>query len=321
MKTKYFLPLIALTLLLGACASKNETKFMKAVKLSQENKPEAALRIYNDILRSDSNFLPAIINRAVIYNQLGEIKMAQDDYNKALKMAPKKVELLNNVGVFYLDQGRAQVAKYYFDQAIDLRSEYTIAYVNRAKANLALKKYDDALQDINIALGLEPSNLDIILMKAIVNYQSFNFMDALDGFSEVLNSRPQDYKTYYRRALAFRMLNAYQNAFEDLNTCLSINGAYIPAIYTRAELLFDQGDYEAALADLDVLKTIDNHYAPAYDFSGDIYAIEDPVKAAANYIVAKKLDPANTKRYNAKIKFMATEKGRKAVLKKRLERI
>jgi tetratricopeptide (TPR) repeat protein len=180
---------------------------------------------------------------------------------------------------------------------------------------------EEALQDLENALGLEPNNIEIILNKAIVNYKMTNFKKAIDGYSEVLNSRPKDYKTYYRRGLAFYMLNTFQNAFNDYNTALAINNAYVPAIFERAKLLFEQGDYEAALADLDVLKTIDNQYAPAYDFTGDIYAIEDPIKAVSNYIVAKKLDPANTKRYDAKIKLMTSERGRKTVINKRLQRI
>ena len=62
-------------------------------------------------------------------------------------------------------------------------------------------------------------------------------------------------------------------------------------------------------------------HSPAYDFTGDIYAIDDPVRAVSNYIIAKELDPANTKRYDAKIKLMSSEKGRQAVITKRLERI
>ena len=66
---------------------------------------------------------------------------------------------------------------------------------------------------------------------------------------------------------------------------------------------------------------MDNKYVPAYDFAGDIYAIEDPVRAVSNYMVAKQLDPADSKRYDAKIKLMASDKGRQTVIKKRLERI
>ncbi len=318
---KFLFPILAVALFLSACTSKNDRDFMKATQLVKENKINSALKIYNEILRKDPNYTSALVNRALIYEKIGEEKMAQEDYEKALDLAPNQVDLLNNVGAFYLDHKRPQLAKYYFTRVLEIQPEYTPAYVNRANANEKLDKIDDALEDLRIALSLEPKNIEIILSQAILYYKKAMFAKALDCYSEVLASRPQDYRTYYRRALTFKMLGAYQNAFNDLNTALSMNNAFIPAIFARAELLFDKGDYQAALSDLDVIKTIDNQYTPAYEFSGDIWAIEDPVKAASNYIIAKRLDPANTKRYDAKIKLMRSDKGRQAVIKKKLERI
>lgn len=319
---KHFLLILGIiTFLLSACTSKNDRAFFKANQLIKENKTEDALKLYNEILRQDPNYLSALVNRALVYEKLGEKEMAAADYNKALTLAPNQVDLLNNASAFYLEDNRPQLAKYYLSKAIALQPSYTMAYVNRAKANQMLGLQEAAAQDLNLALGLEPDNIEIILNKAILDFRQANFREALDGYSEVLASRPQDYQTYYRRGLAFKMLNAYQNAFNDFNFALSLNNAYIPAIFARAELLFDQGDYEAALSDLNVLKSLDNQYAPAYDFAGDIYAIEDPIKAVSNYIVAKQLDPKNIKRYDAKIRLMTSDKGRQAVIKKRLERI
>lgn len=319
---KYFLTfLLGFSFLLGACSSPKDKEFLKATELVKQNKLESALKLYNEILRKDPNYISAIINRALVYDKLGEEKLARNDYDKALKLTPNQVDLLNNVGVFYLEKNRPQLAKYYFTRALSVQGGYTPAYVNRAKANQMLGYYKQAVADMEIALGLEPQNIDIVLNKAILDHKNFDLEQALDGYSEVLNSRPQDYKTYNRRALAFRALNTYQNALNDFNNALSINGSYIPALFNRAELFFDQGNYEAALSDLNVIKSIDNKYVPAYDFSGDIYAIEDPVKAASNYLIAKDLDPINAEHYDAKIKLMLTEEGRQAVINKRLERI
>ena len=86
-------------------------------------------------------------------------------------------------------------------------------------------------------------------------------------------------------------------------------------------MLFKSGDYESALADLNKIKTINNKFVPAYEFTGDIMAIEDPVTATSNYMVAKKLDPKNYKRYNAKIALMRTDAGRRKVIKRTVDDI
>ncbi len=64
------------------------------------------------------------------------------------------------------------------------------------------------------------------------------------------------------------------------------------------------------------LKTVNNQYVPAYELSGDILAIEDPVSAIQNYLTARRLDPANTRRYNAKIALMRTGAGRERVIER-----
>ena len=50
-------------------------------------------------------------------------------------------------------------------------------------------------------------------------------------------------------------------------------------------------------------------------------AIEDPVTATSNYMVAKRLDPKNYKRYNAKIALMRTDAGRRKVIKRTVDDI
>ena len=50
---------------------------------------------------------------------------------------------------------------------------------------------------------------------------------------------------------------------------------------------------------------------------GDMLAVEDPVAATSNYMVARKLDPANARRYEAKIRLMRSEEGRERVLANR----
>ena len=50
---------------------------------------------------------------------------------------------------------------------------------------------------------------------------------------------------------------------------------------------------------------------------GDMLALEDPVSATANYMVAVKLDPQNAAKYQRKIALMKTEEGRYRVVTER----
>ena len=50
---------------------------------------------------------------------------------------------------------------------------------------------------------------------------------------------------------------------------------------------------------------------------GDMLALEDPQGAVANYLVARKLDPAHAAKYEYKMRMMRTDAGRKAVVARR----
>ena len=52
---------------------------------------------------------------------------------------------------------------------------------------------------------------------------------------------------------------------------------------------------------------------------GDILAVEDPLSAAANYVIAKNLDPDNAPYYTDKMQKMLTSIGRKEVVEKRFK--
>ena len=313
---KFLLVLTAASLFICACAPKNDTLFKEAVKLGKEGKLPAALKIYNNILKKDPEFFSALINRAIIYEKIGENGLAEQDYIEALTIDPNRPELLNNIGSFYLAQKRPLLALSYLDKALRLNPNYFVALLNRAAVNEELGYFNAAADDLDQALAIAPGNLTVIKNKAIVDYKRFYFEAAINGFTEVLYNNPTDAKTFYARGMAFRLSGKYANALNDFNMALNLDHNYVLALYRRAEMLFKSGDYQAALGDLDTLKGINNTFAPAYELTGDIIAIEDPIPAVANYLAAKKIDPANSERYDAKIRLMASERGRKGIIAK-----
>lgn len=311
---KFLFVLISVSLFVCACAPKNNRLFKEAVELGKQGKVQQALRIYNTILKNDPNFYSALVNRAIIYEKIGEYNLAGQDYQDALTLDSSRPEVLNNAGSFYLSQKRPILALNYLNKALDINPNFYTALLNRAAANEALGYYDDAADDLDRAAVLLPGNMTVVRNKAVVDFKRFYFNDAIKGFTEVLYNNPNDAKTYYARGMSSRMLGRYANALSDFNMAVQIDPRYIAALYRRAEMLFKSGDYQAALSDMATLKGINNQFAPAYELTGDIIAIEDPSQAISNYQAAKYLDPANSSRYNAKIRLMQSEMGRRGVI-------
>ena len=98
---KYIYLILLVVILLCAC-SDNDSLFKKALNLDKQGKTEQALQIYSQILKNEPDFYSALVNRAMLYDKLGDNKKAEADYRTAYEIYPRSTELLNNIGSFYL---------------------------------------------------------------------------------------------------------------------------------------------------------------------------------------------------------------------------
>jgi Tfp pilus assembly protein PilF len=311
---KYLVLMAAVLFLVCGCSTKSESMFKKAVKLNMNGDTNGALRMYNNILRNEPDYFPAIVNRAILYEKMGELKMAEADYLKAYGMDSNQPDLLNNMGAFFTSTGRPLTGSYYLDRAIELRPDYYVAYLNRAAALSAQERYKEAVEDLNQALIIYPDSLAAKEERAMVNYRRLYYNEAINDLTEVLYYQPYNAKNYYRRGMVEKAGGYYANALEDFTMAIRLNPQYIEALYERAQLHFKNVDHNSAISDVSTIKSITDSFAPAYEFAGDIYAIEDPVEAVANYLAAKRINPAGARRYNAKIALMRTDEGRRRVV-------
>ncbi len=72
-------------------------------------------------------------NRADAYFAQGDKQRALDDYNEAVKLAPRNAELYYNRGVFYVAQSDDDAALRDFDTAMGLNPKLVPALRQRAK--------------------------------------------------------------------------------------------------------------------------------------------------------------------------------------------
>jgi tetratricopeptide (TPR) repeat protein len=140
---------------------------------------------------------------------------------------------------------------------------------------------------------------------------------AAEDFAAAIRVKPLDAKNYLARGLALQKQDQYSLALEDYETAAEVDPQSYMAYYRIGDMLFKRGDYETALNALMRSKQLNNKFVPSYELMGDILAIEDAVAAAANYMVARELDPANAAKYNKKISQMLSSEGRKEVVSSR----
>lgn len=192
-----------LALLLGACAgggaarggdmadlktASDQTKVEKrasirlqlAVGYFQDGKLEVALDEVKQAIAINPEFADAYGVRALIYQQMGEIRLADESYQRAMRLSPNNPELSNNYGGFLCQNGRGAEAMRYYEAAIKnpaYQSPFK-AMQNAGSCSIHLKQYDNAERYLLDALRLAPDHPATNADLARVYYERRNYQRA-----------------------------------------------------------------------------------------------------------------------------------------------
>lgn len=129
-----------------------------AVGYFQDNKLEVALDEVKQAIAINPNFADAYGVRALIYVQMGELALAEENYQRALKLAPRNPDLSNNYGAFLCQQGRGAQGIAYLDAALNNPAYQSPvnALVNAGACSLKMKQFDAAERYLLDALRRAP---------------------------------------------------------------------------------------------------------------------------------------------------------------------
>jgi type IV pilus assembly protein PilF len=130
-----------------------------AIGYYQDGKDEVALDEVKQAILADPDSADAYGVRALIYTRMGETALADESYQRALRLAPRNPELANNYGAFLCQQsGRAPQAMAQFESALK-NPQYTSpvnALINAGSCSLRTKNIDAAERYLLDALRVGP---------------------------------------------------------------------------------------------------------------------------------------------------------------------
>jgi tetratricopeptide (TPR) repeat protein len=140
---------------------------------AMEETPQFALspEMQGDIMMAHQRYIAALDayrqgpeDSAVLWNKMGianhhmfNLKDAQKDYEKALKLNPSYPEALNNLGAVYYGQKLYHDAERSYKKALKLSPKSAMFYSNLGTAYLAESKYKKGAECYRTALALDPN--------------------------------------------------------------------------------------------------------------------------------------------------------------------
>jgi type IV pilus assembly protein PilF len=165
-----------------------------AVGYFQDGKYEVALDEVKQAIATNPNSADAYGLRALIYSQMGEVTLADENYQRALRLAPANPDLSNNYGSFLCQNGRGAQAMPYFDAALKnpVYQSPVKALLNAGSCSLKLKKFDAAERYLLDALRYEPDHPITNASLARVYYERRDYQRAGFFMNRVKSSATLD---------------------------------------------------------------------------------------------------------------------------------
>lgn len=186
-------------------------------------------------------------------------------FEAALRLEPTHYWSLLRLGACLCDLGQSQDdfigAIRVFTGCIMKRPEHGHAYYCRANAYAKLKRYEDAITDLNKAIELDPR------------------------YAAVWNNR----------GVSYGMLDQPSRAIADLNRAIELDPDYPGAWFNRGVAQNELGYPEKAVGDYSRAIELDPNYAHAWNNRGYTWwKLNQQEKALADYTKAIELDPSYT---------------------------
>lgn len=227
---------------------------------------------------------------------------------------PDAADTLVNSGNEMLNKNSYDAAIMDFNRALESDSGSSMAYADRAIAEMRLDKIDLALKDLDEAERFNGSNSVVFNGRGWLAYRAGDYKGAVAAFDQAVAANPQDTYAIEWRAYAHARLDETGAALADASSLLDGHPDWIDMYVLRARLLRVQGTPELALHDAASIEVDHPGDAKAYLNAARIYAaINDRSRAMQAYDRAVELSPdVNTYLMRAGYRLPGDIKGRRA---------
>ncbi|HEX2604560.1 MAG TPA: type IV pilus biogenesis/stability protein PilW [Oxalicibacterium sp.] len=148
-----------------------------AVGYYRQGQLNVALNEVKQALQADPNLVDGYSMAALIYMDMGDTRAAEENFRRAMSLAPNDPELSNNYGWFLCQNGRAQESIAYFKAAVQSKTYQSPgkALNNAGVCSLILKDEAAAEKYFTEAFRYEPGNPSVNVNLAKIYYARGDF--------------------------------------------------------------------------------------------------------------------------------------------------
>ncbi|KAJ7738514.1 hypothetical protein DFH07DRAFT_841056 [Mycena maculata] len=129
---------------------------------------DKAINFFQSALRADPRHYNAWYGLGTCYLRMSKVRLAEYHYRKSVEIHPNNAVLLGCVGMAIERRGDRDAALALFDRAVALSPENALVRYRRAKIHISMKKYGDAVADLENLRNTSPEESNVVFQLAKV---------------------------------------------------------------------------------------------------------------------------------------------------------
>ena len=182
-------------------------------------------------------------------------------YKNVLELEPNYIEALNNIGVAYNNSYNYNEAIKYLTKCIELAPDYGLAYANRANSFNSLGEINKAIEDADQAIKNSPRHDFGYAIKGNILTKMSKLEEAEKIFGVAVNLNPQSPEAYFNRAFFYEQINEFKKSEEDYKVADKLGYSNKAVLYNNFAVLYrKQKKFNLAIEYLNKAR----HYNPNF---------------------------------------------------------
>lgn len=200
-----------------------------------------------------SSEVQKLIDKGKTLWEAGDIDGAIRVNEKALIHNSKSENILNNLGILYLQQNRIVKGIGYLKEAIKLSPQSPEAYNNLANYYIRNDELDQASTYLDPILNIEPENITSLRLMGDLKLKSRNYSDAIKYYKSSLQKKIFDAETRTNLGKALLLNKQHDEAKQELRIVLEFNPDFYTARINLATIHYDEFEIDKALKNVDII--------------------------------------------------------------------
>ncbi|CAF3955418.1 unnamed protein product, partial [Adineta steineri] len=211
---------------------------------------------------------------------------------------PRDVFSLSRRGALLRKLGLFHDALNDLSLAIYIEPSFMDAYWQRALIYMIFEHYDEALDSLNMCIKSNKTHAGAYKLRADVYSIKGDLSLANANYSQAIRHNPTDHESYFRRAQTYERRNEILLAMDDYMQVTRLNPKNIEAWYKHAMYYYNSKNYDNAIGDFnELLKRQPDHVSARLHRGLSNFYLEEYQYALADFSATLHYDPSNSSAY------------------------